>query len=361
MARFSQAFLQGLLQPTYQQGLFEAAKGLGQTPAIMDLQRQEREQKQKLADIYSTAMQPGTTSVQMFQAAQQLMAQGETKEALALLAQARELQETEKQPKTRAEYFAQNPKDQAALYENFTAESINKYINNSGPLVPLNPEESDPLSAHGKRLIDAGYTKGSPEYIKAMKDYNDSIVSGKAQGLAYKGELEQTQFLEEQLQNNPFRSQYESILQKVNSVKAIEKNILKGDSEGLRLLERTVSELFNSDTRAASEISRLLEGRGIARNFVDRVSELAGEGMSNETKNKLIDIVKSMEELAVFYNNLSVTTISESYGQFVDEDVKNAFESRYSSTNFFKRTEEEQNMPPLPSGAVLDITDNNNS
>jgi len=42
-------------------------------------------------------MQPGTTSVQMFQAAQQLMAQGDTKEALALLAQARELQETEKE------------------------------------------------------------------------------------------------------------------------------------------------------------------------------------------------------------------------------------------------------------------------
>ena len=95
MAKFSQAFLQGLLQPSYQQGLFEAAKGLGQTPAIMGLQRQEREQKQKLADIYSTAMQPGTTSVQMFQAAQQLMAQGKTEEAISLLTQARQLSQTE--------------------------------------------------------------------------------------------------------------------------------------------------------------------------------------------------------------------------------------------------------------------------
>jgi hypothetical protein len=95
VARFSQTFLQGLLQPSYQQGLFEAAKGLGQTPAIMDLQRQEREQKQKLADIYSTAMQPGTTSVQMFQAAQQLMAQGKTEEAISLLTQARQLSQTE--------------------------------------------------------------------------------------------------------------------------------------------------------------------------------------------------------------------------------------------------------------------------
>ena len=42
MARFSQAFLQGLLQPTYQQGLFEAARGLGQTPGIMRMQQQRK-------------------------------------------------------------------------------------------------------------------------------------------------------------------------------------------------------------------------------------------------------------------------------------------------------------------------------
>lgn len=42
MARFSQALLQGLLNPTYQQGLFEAARGVGQTPGLMMAQR-ERE------------------------------------------------------------------------------------------------------------------------------------------------------------------------------------------------------------------------------------------------------------------------------------------------------------------------------
>ena len=53
MARFSQAFLQGLLQPTYQQGLFEAARGVGQTPGIMRMQQQQQlekqQQEQKLA------------------------------------------------------------------------------------------------------------------------------------------------------------------------------------------------------------------------------------------------------------------------------------------------------------------------
>ena len=96
MARFSQAFLQGLLQPSYQQGLFEAARGVGQTPGIMRMQKEQEQQRQKMSEIYSTAMQPGTTSVQLFQAAQQLMAQGKQEEAISLLTQARDLQEKEK-------------------------------------------------------------------------------------------------------------------------------------------------------------------------------------------------------------------------------------------------------------------------
>jgi hypothetical protein len=47
VAKFSQTFLQGLLQPSYQQGLFEAARGVGQTPNIMRLQR-EREEKARM-------------------------------------------------------------------------------------------------------------------------------------------------------------------------------------------------------------------------------------------------------------------------------------------------------------------------
>jgi hypothetical protein len=48
MARFSQTFLQGLLQPSYQQGLFEAAQGLGQTPGIMALNRQQKEDAERM-------------------------------------------------------------------------------------------------------------------------------------------------------------------------------------------------------------------------------------------------------------------------------------------------------------------------
>ena len=88
MAKFSETFLQGLLQPTYQQGLFEAARGLAQTPALM----QRKERQQKLADIYSSAIAPDATSQQMTQAAQQLLQAGKVEEAMALAEQAREAQ-----------------------------------------------------------------------------------------------------------------------------------------------------------------------------------------------------------------------------------------------------------------------------
>jgi hypothetical protein len=47
MAKFSQAFLQGLLKPTYQQGLFDVASSVGQAPAVMGLQRRREEEAAK--------------------------------------------------------------------------------------------------------------------------------------------------------------------------------------------------------------------------------------------------------------------------------------------------------------------------
>ena len=45
MAKFSQAFLQGLLRPTYEQGLFEAARGAGMAPGLAVLERQRKEKE----------------------------------------------------------------------------------------------------------------------------------------------------------------------------------------------------------------------------------------------------------------------------------------------------------------------------
>tara|TARA_R100001463_G_scaffold134197_1_gene196129 strand:- start:3660 stop:4979 length:1320 start_codon:yes stop_codon:yes gene_type:complete len=47
MAKFSQAFLQGLMQPTYQQGLFEAARSVGQAPGVMGLEKRQQDRQEK--------------------------------------------------------------------------------------------------------------------------------------------------------------------------------------------------------------------------------------------------------------------------------------------------------------------------
>ena len=45
MAKFSQTFLQSMLQPSYQEGLFSAARGIGQAPG---LRKQQQEQQQQM-------------------------------------------------------------------------------------------------------------------------------------------------------------------------------------------------------------------------------------------------------------------------------------------------------------------------
>jgi hypothetical protein len=56
MAKFSQAFLQSLLQPSYQEGLFTAARGIGMRPQMQALQQQQQAQQQVIAEA-NTALQ----------------------------------------------------------------------------------------------------------------------------------------------------------------------------------------------------------------------------------------------------------------------------------------------------------------
>jgi len=68
MARFSQTFLQGLLQPTYQQGLFEAARGVGQMPGIRAAEQKRLDKKAKEGELLDKMI---TTSSQGIAGAQQ--------------------------------------------------------------------------------------------------------------------------------------------------------------------------------------------------------------------------------------------------------------------------------------------------
>ena len=94
MARFSQTFLQGLLQPSYQQGLFEAAQGLGQTPGIMALNRQQKEDAERMKRMtpveqadYMLSKAKTPDQILAAQTAKRTAVQGAGQESLAALQQ----------------------------------------------------------------------------------------------------------------------------------------------------------------------------------------------------------------------------------------------------------------------------------
>ena len=69
MAEFD-ALLQSLARPpAFQQGLFDAARGIGATPVMLGAQRQAEDERQRLANIYSVALNPTASSSDVTEAA----------------------------------------------------------------------------------------------------------------------------------------------------------------------------------------------------------------------------------------------------------------------------------------------------
>ena len=88
MAKFSQTFLQGLLEPSYQEGLFTAARGVGQAPALRMQQQQQQQQRQAMSQI------DPSTPAGLVQLARFYQSQGDMENAAKYAKASRELAET---------------------------------------------------------------------------------------------------------------------------------------------------------------------------------------------------------------------------------------------------------------------------
>jgi small nuclear ribonucleoprotein (snRNP)-like protein len=107
MAKFSQAFLQGLLQPSYQEGLFTAARGIGMRPQMQALQQQQQQEKMSI----DQAIAMGNKGIQendpvaLARAAQMLRQAGQITESIRFAqaaAKAKEFQDKRSAEQTRA-------------------------------------------------------------------------------------------------------------------------------------------------------------------------------------------------------------------------------------------------------------------
>jgi len=91
MAKFSQAFLQGLLRPTYEQGLFEAARGAGMAPVLAA----ERKDRQGMLEQLQTALSSNDPDV--IENAATSIIKTDPKAALELSSQAKALRLEQRQ------------------------------------------------------------------------------------------------------------------------------------------------------------------------------------------------------------------------------------------------------------------------
>ena len=357
MATFSREFLRSLAQPSFKQGLFTAARGIGMRPQMQALQQQQ--QAEKLAEEEKLAKQrqyqanllslgaSGTFDPEMLKGALGGAAELEISPVAAAQAISAGRQMAPKRTLTRSEYFSKNPNELANLYKNFKGDSIDRFLAGTGPLQVLDDKEDvEKLSSHGQRLIEQGMIEDSDEFRRAMKDYNESLVSGKAKGMTYRGPLEQTQFLGEELRKHPFYDSIVNQLSKVNLADSLVAGVNEGNSEQIRLMERTISELYNSDSRAASEIDRLLQGRGIKRNFADWVVTAVSGDVTQATKDALEDILTTSKIRIRAMQSAAVKSISDSYGDYVDDEV---------AKTWVERNKDAQILEALTSDEVIGI------
>lgn len=332
MARFSQGLLQGLMQPAFGQNLYEVGRAAAAGPAMTrasQRMKEERERTQRGVTGGLFGLEQAVAEGRDYQdALGSLVGLGATPEQIAAAQERGRVTKARTTPVTRASYFAQNPQEEADLYKNFKAASIENYINGTGVLDPIDTQDKPKVSEHAVRLQEQGYVPGSPEFKQAMANYNDSIVSGRAKGVAYKGPLEQTSFLNDELRKHPLYKSTVNITEKVNKAESLKQGVREGDSEQIRLMERTVSELYNSDSRAASEIDRLLEGRDIKERFSNWVLTLAGGDVSKDTKDTLFAIIDASKRLARNQQAMAVKSVSDSFADYVDSDVASNWSER---------------------------------
>lgn len=235
--------LEAAAQRLQQLGLTGAAQQLS-TRAI---QLRDRDEKAKLAR--AAEMRAESAEQRSVSAEQRATAQAERDEEIFRI----EREAALNVPKISA-------KDIAGLYEKFTGDSVEEYVAGRGRLVPLSSEQQKASSAFGKQLTDAGYIPGTPEFEAQMRVYNQKEVEGKGVNRTVKqmNSLEQVDFLNSAIMGDP--------LYKAASVRqdklALADNVLpaakRNNSQAITTLQRTLSDLFNSDTRAASEIERFV-------------------------------------------------------------------------------------------------------
>lgn len=123
MAKFSQAFLQGLLRPSYEEGLFTAARGIGMRPQMQAIQQQQQLEKQQKTDAVQMGLEAlGDSNIENLKKVSQKFASlNMPEQAAAYMKQALSLETNQREQQG----IAQEARGKEALTRYGTAQGMN--------------------------------------------------------------------------------------------------------------------------------------------------------------------------------------------------------------------------------------------
>ena len=223
-------------------------------------------------------------------------------------------------------------KEQAELVsEGFDPANVDRFAK-TGQVADLgrkSEERKDKLTEFQKTVIASGVKEGSDEYMQLMRGRSEMMSESGTE----LDRVSQMQTLSGSLQKDPIYKQNSKIASDsskvLSTIDSIKLRMASGDpvSELNRVLERSASELFNSDSRAASEITRFLNDKGIARSFSDWFSaQVAGE-LSMDTLDAIKAVAEQAQASSTAEANKKLDQFSSLYQGVADESVLKSIKS----------------------------------
>tara|TARA_R110000824_G_scaffold287373_4_gene475486 strand:- start:626 stop:1882 length:1257 start_codon:yes stop_codon:yes gene_type:complete len=374
MAQFSQGFLSSLGRPEMSQSLFGLGAAIGGVPAQLQQRKQKQEETGMLAGLVAGSVEYNQALAQI---AQQ---RGELEKAAQFgsIAREQELREQQQasllQSQTATANLLMNDLTQmmnnsklsegqrtkarnllkvaavqgerasvlspqidalkkeiegdrlslleaANLSKNWKPESVEKYqrTRNVNDLRINEPEEKEEVTEFTRLVRLAGWEDDSEQSQQLHKARAESLSKFNVQTL---GPVAQLAELRDAINKTPSAkesqksiSQAQKAIATLNSVK---QRMAKGEpvSEQVRVIERTVSELYNSDSRAASEIDRFLRGKGIKRASIDWVSGV----LTGETSTETLNLYQEMAETVEGFSKNQLKNLASPFIEMFDAD-----------------------------------------
>jgi hypothetical protein len=202
----------------------------------------------------------------------------------------------------------------ASLLSENTQESVEIFAKtgNTSDLDPLPEPEKTEMTAFSKYVKEAGIDPASEEWRQLHNTYAKKLAEGPVNVL---DPVKQMVELRSGLEAIPVIQDSQKTVSQakkaLTTIASIEDRMREGlpVSEQTRVVERTVSELYNADTRAQSEIDRFLTGRGIQRTFQEWISS----SITGEPTKETIDNYKALSQLVEKFSKSEIKRVASGY------------------------------------------------